>query len=187
MTILLRFEVDAYLPSHGQSAIPPSNPAIIRQPHPPSGTPIRVIEENSGSRLRVVPAGYEIPHSSLVELKTFNEHKWFPTSKAIDQLWFGQVRNLKVGYHSGGTFTRIDGRDFQGNEEFERFGTKKAQGMRKMMLLMDKIRRRMKEHGSAEAILMYEEEELHLYKKEGGSHALPEDLLSRWNSPTSRS
>jgi hypothetical protein len=32
-----------------------------------------------------------------------------------------------------------------------------------MILLIDKIRRQMKEDGSAEAIFMYEEEELHLY------------------------
>ncbi len=79
-------------------------------------------------------------------------------------------------------FKNIDEKDFQDNKEFQQFGRIKGQELRKMIDVIENIRKLMKEHETVEAVLMYEKESLHLYKKCNGTHALPRDLLSRWNS-----
>ena len=184
MRILLRFEADGYLPSNDISTVSSFKPVVRR--HRSENTAIQSLHADSQpveSRLNVIPGGNDIPHNSLVELKTCNESRWLTTSKVIDQLWFGQVRHLKIGYHNDGMFERIDERDFQDNEEFQRFGRIKGPELRKMIDVIVNLRRMMKEHETVEAVLMYEGKSLHLYKKHNGTHTLPQDLLSRWNSP----
>ena len=184
MTILLRFEADGYLPSKNISTVSSSKP-VVRQRHS-ANAPIRSYHTNSHpaeSSIDVIHAGHDVPHSSLVELKTCYENKGLSTSKVIDQLWFGQARNLKIGYHNDGTFKRIDERDIQENEEFQRFGRTKGQDLRKMINVIENIRKLMKELGIVDAVLICEEGSLHLYKKQNCAHTLPQDLLSRWNSP----
>lgn len=183
MKIVLRFEADGYLPSKANSIIS-SSKAIVRQRCPPNAA-IGLSDESSHSNLRVIAVGHDVPHSSLIEMKTCKENRLF-TNRVIDQLWFGQVRHVKIGYHSEGTFKRIEARDFQEEEEFRRFARIKGQGLGKMTTVIDNIRRMMKEHSIIEAVLIYEEESLHLYKKYNESHALPHDLLSRWNTPANQ-
>jgi len=184
MRILLRFEADGYLPSKDIPTVSLSKPVVGK--HHSANSAIRSHHVNSHSvesNFDVIPLGYDVPHSALVELKTCNESKWLVNRKVIDQLWFGQVRHLKIGYHSDGTFKRIDERDFQENDEFQRFERINGHELRKMINVIENIRTAMKEHGTTQAVLMYEEEELHLYKKYDNTHALPQDLLSKWNSP----
>lgn len=180
LRILLRFEADGYLASEDDV---PAIPSVVTDSL--ANSVIQGNKEKGRSSVQVIPAGHQLPHNTLIEMKTstIKENKWYPLNKCVDQLWFGQIRHLKVGYHSGGIFERIDGREFlEGCEEFERFGRAKAQGFKKMVVLIQNIRKGMEENGLVHAFLRNEADGLKLYKKEGGTHNLPQDLLAKWKS-----
>ena len=174
MRIVLRFEADGYLPSQDISSCKP----VARQHHSSNAA----VHATNTSSLRVISAGLDVPHNSLVELKTCNENRGLAISKVADQLWFGQVPHLKIGYHTEGKFQRIEDRDVEEHEEFLCFGRIKGQNLRKMIGVIENIRRIMKEHETHGAVLICDEKSLHLYKAQNGVHALPHELLSRWNS-----
>jgi len=181
ISILLRFEADCYMLSEGISTVSSSKSRESAQICSYNGGIQSDVDNHPHkSKFKLIRAGHNVPHSSIVELKTCNERKWLLTSKVVDQLWFGQVRHLKIGYHNEGLFSRIEEKDFKENGEFQHFENRKSREVRNLIRVIEKIRAMMMEHKTVQTVLLYEDESLHLYKRQHGTHALPRDLLSKW-------
>ena len=184
--ILLRFEVDGYLQSETKKTTSSASQDIddltSSLKSVTLGPSTRTIDDpqNIGTNLKVIRGGVNIPHASLMEMKTRVMHKPIQTDDVIFQLWFAQLHHLKIGYHSRGVFSRMDEKNFKKNGEFERFERGKERELRKLIALMENIKKVLKVLKGKRAVLLYERGSLRIYERKGDKHALPADLLSMW-------
>ena len=183
ITILLRFVGKAYLPE----SVATTSPNPIHN----LNAAIQAIQLNtSGTNLRVLRGGVEVPHQALVELKS---RAWknplnYEDPDFMFQLWIAQVENLKSGYYvRGGQFIKIEDKNFREEGQFGKFEEQNGQMLKKLVCLVENIREMVREHKSKLAVLLYEREvgEMQLYSYDAGTtikHLLPFDLLSKWET-----
>lgn len=188
ITVLLRFEVDGY-----QQTASPSTPASTSiddlttkmQATRLDSKTKKVAPSTFTTGLTVINDGFDVPHESVLELKTRAAHKPLKIGEAVYQLWFAQVQLLKVGYHvrSKG-FTTLHEVNFKTNGTFAKFEEEKGHDLKKLIVLLEKIRDVVKNVEGRRAILLYipwPAEEFVIHSSTGVKHALPTDLLEKWN------
>jgi hypothetical protein len=185
INMLLRFKIDAY-----QKTARPSNSTstsiddlTAKMGATKLGTETRTSTFSTG--LTVINDGFNVSQESLIKLKTRAAHRQLKVDDVIYQLWFSQVQLLKVGYHVRGKgFTTLHEKDFKANGMFGEFEKEKGSTLKKLVVLLEKIRNVVDKVDGKRAILLYFprlSEDLVIYSTTGEAHALPKDLLEKWN------
>ena len=178
LKLLLRFEVDAHTGDYGSAKSEDIDnlTAQIGSLRLQSQT----ASDKTDGNVQVTRGGYHVPHKSLVELKTRAKHRRIQTSDVIYQLWFSQVEHLFVGYHNRGVFTELNQTNYKTSGGFDRFTRDKGMELRRLIKLIREIRKTMITQKRPRAVLLHEGGSLHLYEKGSNQHALPADLLLKW-------
>ena len=101
----------------------------------------------------------------MLEIKTRAKHKPIQNSDVIYQLWFANIPRLMIGYHMRGSFTTVEEIHFA--RRFEMFERDSWREILKMVLVIEKIRKVMKDAKKKRAILVYEGYSLRLYERTG--------------------
>lgn len=181
MNMLVRFEVDAY-----QKTAKPTSTSIDDLSAKMGATKLDTETRTStfSTGLTVINDGFNVPQESLIELKTRAARRQLQVDDVIYQLWFSQVQLLKVGYHVRGKgFTTLHEKDFKATGMFGEFEEEKGSILKELVVLLEKIRNVVEKVDGKRAILLYPwlSEEFVIYSSTGGRHALPNDLLEKWN------
>lgn len=182
LNIVLRLEADGCL---GSEDIEGYNSSISMETYRCSGGSNSVRQEtaekpSNESNIQIICEGYDIPHDSVIELKTCKADKQLSTGRVMPQFWFGQITHLKVGYHRKGMIIMIEEKDLRETGEFQKFENRKNLELKNLIDLIRKIRMMLKASKIFQAVLVYERKSLMLYRH-GGGRVLPPDLLSKWN------
>jgi hypothetical protein len=109
MKMVVRFEVDAFLPTKQEvqtpTSTPPASPVDLASPPP---TPVGLVSPSTATP-KVVYAGTVVPQSSLLELKSMKASKnsavWW--NVALPQLYLSATPNLYLGLHTRGAYYMV--------------------------------------------------------------------------------
>ncbi|TFY75224.1 hypothetical protein EWM64_g8788 [Hericium alpestre] len=106
LKMIVRFEVDAFLPSD-EAVQSSGKSATTLDSLTDSLSTLQVTTESaSPPGLQIIRAGSEVPHRSVIELKTSSK-KHIRWSDIFPQLYLSQTPWFYVGFHEKGTFTEV--------------------------------------------------------------------------------
>jgi hypothetical protein len=189
LKVILRFEVDSYdstLAPHGNLR-PTSHQSIddltgeLRTLALNQGPEQVFSSDLSETNLVVRQGGFEVSHKSLIEIKTRAARRPILLDEVGLQLWFAQICHLKIGYHKGGAFQRVETRDFEKNGDFEALKQEYGNDLKRLVVLVRYIKGILKSSDKKRATLVFEKGELWLHEQIGDRHALPPDLMRKWD------
>jgi hypothetical protein len=172
VTFVVRFETDGYVEDGTSNASDEEVSSLT--------TSFASLQIKQSKTLKVVRGGYDVPHESLLELKTSAKKDPIKDSKTLYQLWFGQVPWVFVGYHMAGEFYHIDEEYTTERREFKDFGTTRKVPLTKLARVIENIKTALKQSGKKRGIVLFENGGLHLYQTKRKSRSLPKDLLEKW-------
>lgn len=194
MEILLRSKVDGYLSGDTAAGATP-NARVLRSREAfvllllegldlrslPGGTTI------PGSDLRIIQAGskVQVSHSSLLGIKTRSQHQPARTDDIIRQLWLSQVRHYISAHYYKGEFIETEQKDFGKPMygAFAMFERSEGNHVRKLVQVLERIRKIMMEEKVTKGVLLFENGRLQLHSRTNSEwEILPADLLSKWDS-----
>lgn len=186
-TLVVRFDVDAYLPDMGAAApIPESQPAgnvdaLAGQLAGMSVSSNSIPSE--GTDIQIVRAGAYIQQNSIMELMTRTEKNGnFQWSNTYPQLFLSQTPHFFVAIQSNGNFTRLKRRNLD-NPEVKNVGLGMQPDFRKLLAALEKIQEVVVASGNeGRYSLVHEGGDMKVYKRANQSSCLPEDVLSRFDS-----
>lgn len=179
LRILLRYEVDAYIPP-----IPRTNsPQTSRKPGPQITQPV---PSPSFPKVSIISSGDAfsiVPQSSLLEIKTRTGEGEIDWREIYPQLFFSQTPNLYIARHQQGLFsgTSVTKYDLASPEL-----TKAAQAAGKVMARMHELLEAIvcaarKEGEGVGMALTYDGKELALYRRRPGTGMeVGQEILSRF-------
>jgi hypothetical protein len=193
LTILLRYLVDAFLadsqgPTVNSSVsgdiddLTAAMRAVRLEPNASQSTkkPVATDSKHEVSDIKIVQGGVEIAQNSLLEIKTRAQHKEVVLNEFGPQLFFGQVRHLKVGYHARGSFSRVDSKDVVESGFLADFERDHGDDLKRMIKVIENIKEALINSGKRTAVLLCEEGSMSLHESQSGKRALPADLLAKW-------
>ena len=194
--MVVRFEVDACLPSQG------SNPRVTSKPHfdddgdpeaallgALSGLSIGTSTRSStalpssplsSADLNISRAGTQVPQSDLIEMTTRSEVSAanFDWGDAYPQLYLSHTPNHYLAVHRTGTFFKISKREI-GKSDLVPIEQKQQPGFKKLRKLLGEIQTRVKEAGANGRIsLVCKGGVLKVHQRTNGESCLPEDSLA---------
>src|SRR5579859_534432 len=192
LEILLRFKVDGYL--SGDTAVGATSNRILRERAdfvlfvleglglraPPRGSAI------PGSDIQIIQAGskVQVPHSSLLGIKTRSQRQPARTDDIIRQLWLAQVSHFISAHYHKGEFIETEEKDFGRPMygPFAMFERSEGNHIRKLVQVLERLRRTMIEKKVGKGILIFENGRLQLHNRTNSEwEILPADLLSKWD------
>ena len=163
--MVVRFEVDAYLPR------------IPKQPTKPASSPVTNKPTLRFPYLAVIRAGSRVPQSRLIELKTYCK-----TGKAwknsYPQLFLSQTPHIYYGAHKGGRFSEIK-KFTLGEPCLEPIDQNAQAGFKKLKVLLATIQELVRKHGTNGRIsLVCKGRELGVYRRKNTDSCLPKRALA---------
>ena len=201
MNLVVRFEVDACLPSATpkrsaspvkQSSNPddladilaglnitPQNPA---SPSVPSSSSYTASEAGSSSQLRILRAGVEQPQTSIIELTTRSENRinqlvW---TEIFPQLYLSQTPHFYVGIHSRGRFYEIRKQSLDSLEMVSQREQAET-SFKKLGMALRMIQKLVIKHGQAARLsLVCEKGKLMVYERVNTQSCLPAEVMQRF-------
>lgn len=194
MSVLLRYEVDACLPS----AIPPTNVKSKELEDPTEDDLVNALASlsvtgqtykgHSADRLHddvdVMRGGVEIPQSSLIKIKSRSARNVskFDWTAAYIQLFLGQTPNLFIGIHRAGMFYDVQKSTMESAEM--KVASETAQPALKKLrtLLEDIVFIALRHNTTGRLSLICKDEQLMIYERKSQSSFLPEEILDRFDS-----
>lgn len=202
MKIVVRFEVDACLPSQS------SDPKARGKPHAdddddpeglsllgalsglsigksihsdvmPSSPPLTFTD------LKILRAGTQAPQSDLIEVTTRSEISAasFDWADAYPQLYLSQSPHHYLAVHRTGTFFKITKREI-GKQDLVKIEAKAQPGFKKLRKLLGEIQTRVKKGGADGRVsLVCKGGVLKVHERISTESCLPGDLLALFESP----
>lgn len=181
--MVVRFEVDAYLPYAGVTAAYTSDSGgtLSDQISRPSMTPAS--SNNSDRSINIIRAGAYIQQSSIMELKTRTvsntNQKWM---ERYPQLFLSQTPHLYFAVHSKGNFKKLEANNLE-DPDVKAVGMKLQEGLRRLLSTLAMIQELVIASGKqGRYSLLSEGGKLKVYKRSTQDSCLPEDVLARFES-----
>lgn len=191
MKLVIRFEVDAYLPqnsfapsaSHSQPGVDAEGDSLadsignLSIGSPSLSTHSR---QTVGSQLNVIRAGSEVPQSSLIEMKTRtpNSITKLKLGKEFPQLYFSQTPYHYVALHENGKFTLVR-KDEVGQGALADSEEGIQVGLKKLRAVLATIQELVRGRGLAGRLtLICAGGVLKVYERTSNESCLPSDLLA---------
>lgn len=186
LRMVVRFEVDACLPL--RSASSHRKPSRSTRPIKPV-TSTLTCEDNTHPfqpnnkptlhfpRLAVIRAGFLVPQSHLIELKTYSRSgkAW---SNSYPQLFLSQTPHIYYGAHRNGKFSEIK-KYTLGEPHLEVIDQDAQVGFKKLKLALTTIQELVRKYGTDGRIsLVCSGKELGVYQREDAGSCLPKHALA---------
>ena len=124
----------------------------------------------------VIPGGTLIPHRCTLELKSNRDN-----NTARTQTWFGRTRNLVFGRHKEGLIRAVAPVYLQ-NEDFEAWAVKNQGNIRRLVWLLEEIRRVVMEKTCGAAVLVAIDRgaPFQIFEAKHSFGALPKEVVERF-------
>ena len=193
--MVVRFEVDAWLPSDNPGAKATRDSGVDDDDDEEAllgvlsdlsiGTSSRSTTTSSLSpltsdNLKIFRAGTQVSQSDLLEMTTRSEISAanFDWGDAYPQLYFSQTPHHYLAVHRSGTFFSIAKRKI-GKNDLVAIESKAQTGFRKLRKLLGEIQTMVKEGGTSRRItLVCQEGVLQVHERNSKESFLPEDSLA---------
>jgi hypothetical protein len=112
LTLLVRYEVDGYLPDHSSSLdVSSRSPDDRQKPEIQDQLAGLLIDHspNAQGELKIVRGGSKLPAAALFDLKTrsFRKKDQDIHGEQLPRLWVRQLSNFVLGYHKNGMFDDV--------------------------------------------------------------------------------
>jgi hypothetical protein len=196
LKVVVRFEVDACLPSQGSGPKAIGKPRVDDDDDPEAallgalsglsiGTNTRSGTVSSPSPLtstdlKILRAGTQVPQSGLIEMTTRSEISaaQFDWADAYPQLYLSQTPHHYLAVHRSGTFFKVTKREI-GKKDLVAIENKAQPGFKKLRKLLGEIQTRVKAGGTNGRIsLVCKDGTLKVHERTNEESCLPEDLLT---------
>lgn len=198
--MVLRFEVDACIPSETTAVAPrpktpsakvPSSNDVDDLASALSSVTLQTSESSSASLkptkrpvITVISGGSYIPQSSIVELTTRSERNasTFDWKESYPQLFLSQTPHHFLGIHQRGRFTAVNKRKLD-SPELKKIATDYIQGdMKKLRHVLSVIKELAVKHGERGRLsLVCRGGELMVYERVSQDSCLPDEFLQRFD------
>lgn len=191
--MVVRFEVDACLPSQG------ADPKAVAKPRVDddddnllgalSGLSIRTNTHSSAvsspspltsNDLEISRAGSQVPQSNLIEMTTRSEVSAanFDWGEAYPQLYLSQTPHHYLAVHRTGTFFKVTKRKI-GKDDLVTIEKRAQAGFKKLRKLLGEVQTRVKKSGANGRIsLVCKDGILKIHERTNNESCLPEDSLA---------
>jgi hypothetical protein len=207
LQMVVRFEVDACLPSKSTSRLKieapplaitsgddvdslalllsntqisePSSSAVSRVRHTPSTA---IVKSDGAPFLEICAVGNLVPQKDLIELTTRSERNaaTFSWREAFPQLWLSQTPHHYLAVHNRGTFSSIQRRTIEG-EDLLAIAADAQQSFRKLRKVLGAIQELLIEQGrEARLSLVCRNGVLEVFERTDGRNVLPDKVLKRF-------
>ena len=173
--MVVRFEVDAYLPDDDPGpTVPSNNPTIcgvVTKEKPSSGSP------SDPQSVTIIREGLsEVPQERLLEIKTHSDRK-IKWKEVYPQLYLSQTQHIYYARHKNGKFTSVS--EFElGKGKLVKVDQDAQEGFKKLKKLLDSIQSLVLEHGAMRISFVCVGETLSVYRIPQGESCLPEDAMA---------
>lgn len=181
--IMVRFEVDACLPSASKTAKPSSVDGLAN-----AIADLTTKETQSGTKspsalIEVIHGGIEASQGALVELtsrsqKTMQRINWM---KLFYQLYLSGTPHLFIGIHSGGVFEQTINKHSLNDTEMTSHKKNAEESLRKLGSLLETIKGVVLEHGKQGRLsLVGMARDVKIYKRKSKDSCLPAEVMKRF-------
>ena len=190
LKMVVRFEVDACLPSKDSDPKPKSKPWVDDDPEAALLGALSGLSIGSSTRsstttltsndLEISRAGTQVPQSDLIEMTTRSEISAakFDWGDAYPQLYFSQTPHHHLAVHRSGTFFKITKRMI-GKSDLIAIEKKAQPGFKKLRKLLGEIQAKVKKAGVDGRIsLVCKDGILKVHERTNSESCLPEDSLA---------
>ena len=193
LNMLVRFETDAYhrnlgVPSTSSTNIDGLTSAFKSIKLEPDAEPRTLKTDNislpskSISNLRVIQDGIDVPHGSLIEIKTRSKHKRIVMKDVVPQLFFAQIPYLIVGYHVRGLFQSVETKNVKEDGDLDAFEREYTNELKKVVKFLRVVRKEIAKLKDKRGSVLSERGSFLLYERVSPvTRSLPEDLLEKWS------
>ena len=188
LKMLIRFEVDVHFAGFQPCPQATSDDdindlsAAIKAVKLDSEVPRTLVSDTgSTSDLKLVLKGEDVSHDSLIEIKTRRTKRNIQTKDLAPQLFIGQVPHLIVACHDDGEFQTVKSTHVAMPGGFlDQFEMNNEEELKKLIKLLDTIKNEVRLVKGRRGILLCKEGSFALYESSKARHALPDDLLAKW-------
>ncbi|KAJ3486729.1 hypothetical protein NLI96_g4016 [Meripilus lineatus] len=183
--MVVRFDVDAYLPESGKVSTIPSDPVdaqLEKLLHGLSITPApQATPEASIPSVCEVRGGAYIPQNCIMELMARNQkNASFQWSETYPQLFFSQTPHFYLAVQTGGNFTALKRKNLQ-DQDVRNVGSGHQGDFRKLLIALEGIQKAMIESGQeGRCTLVHEGGELKVFNRLAQDSCLPQEVLTRF-------
>jgi len=186
LNMVVSYEVDACIatttPNTARTSV--GAPVQSSRSHPSNRSATGATgASKSGKSLKIIRAGFEVPQTSLLELKSSTKISWTET---YPQLYLGQIPYLYHGIHNHGKVRQIMLRA-RTEEALLRVDASLQANFRKLRDALRTIQAFVVEHGHrGHLTLVYEPKHarcLEVYRRTSQASCLPSEILQRFTRP----
>lgn len=191
LTLIVRFEVDACLPSGSSVSQPaPSTDAdsladmLSGMNVGAASQPAFIDAGASTNELDVISAGQHVPQSSIIEMTTrsknyVDQYEW---KDSYPQLYLSQTTLYYLAAHTRGEFEMVTKRRLD-SVEMKKIDEEAQEGFRRLRATLTMIQEYLVERGpSARLSLVYQDGELQAFNRINDESLIPNDLLARFDA-----
>ncbi|KAH9919325.1 uncharacterized protein B0H18DRAFT_1096175 [Fomitopsis serialis] len=193
LTMVVRFEVDACIPTATSESAPRSQTAstdVDSLSSMLSGLAVAsgasngpdIDKDISTAELDVMRAGTLVPQSSLIEMTTRSRNNAmnYDWIEAYPQLFLSQTPNHYLAVHSRGNFEEITKRALE-DAEMQRIEARLQGSFRKLRAALQTIQDLVVEHGERGRLsLVFRDGALQAFERKSSESCLPENTLRRF-------
>ncbi|KAJ6538007.1 hypothetical protein B0H19DRAFT_1213651 [Mycena capillaripes] len=191
LKMVVRFEVDAYIPTAAKSSAARGKVASIDD-LADSLAGINIASRSSAARLApnsshgliVIEGGAVVPHSSLVELTTRTERREaeFDWNGAYPQLFFSQLPYHFLAIHDRGHFVAVKKRKLA-STELQAIERQVQPNLKRLRAALDVIKDLVVEYGQRGRLtLVFRGGSLQVFERTSSASCLPKEVMARFES-----
>ncbi|KAI0923002.1 hypothetical protein AcW1_002502 [Taiwanofungus camphoratus] len=139
---------------------------------------------STGSELKIIRAGKQVPPSSIIELKTCTKRSvgHFRWADAYRQVFLSQTSHLFLAVHNEGRFEKVIGRKLEG-PEFRTVAEKAQVSFSRLSRALKAIQELVVKYGHCGRVsFVYREGRLQVFERTDKRSCLPEAYLSRFKA-----
>ncbi|KAJ7162824.1 hypothetical protein C8R46DRAFT_1101622 [Mycena filopes] len=189
LKMVVRFEVDACIPTAAQSSVGSTSVASIDD-IVDSLAGINITTKKSASTpttthgLTITDGGAPVPHASLVELTTRSEKRQFDFDwkDAYPQLFFSQTPHHFLAVHNRGRFGEVNKRKLA-STEMRAIERQIQPSLKKLRVALDTIKAIVVEHGQRGRLtLVFRGGKLQVFERTSEASCLPDEVMARFEN-----
>ncbi|KAJ6555034.1 hypothetical protein DFH09DRAFT_577992 [Mycena vulgaris] len=187
LKMVVRFEVDACIPSAAKPSKPVQNIDDLADSLSgiTLGAPTKAAPASkTRNGLTVIAGGAPVPHTAIVELTTRAERRAaeYDWTEAYPQLFFSQTPHHFLAVHNRGRFAEVQKRKL-GAPELRAVERTLQPSLKKLRAALDVIKALVVKHGQRGRLtLVCQGGKLQVFERESNASCLPDDMIARFEN-----
>ncbi|TFY64818.1 hypothetical protein EVG20_g5820 [Dentipellis fragilis] len=173
LSMIVRYEVDAYLPSAVPTVAKGSSISANKQ-----FSPTTIASKSTVDTLNIIHAGREIPQSSIIEITTRSPRTRRQRAELAPRLYLSQTPFLYIGMHKDGKSWEMRKKNVAEDIQMKH---KEVETLQKLGQVLKVIRGIMVENSGKKLSVICEGETLKIYERIAKKSCLPEEVMKRFD------